>query len=70
MALTNPAVTREAVQARLEGRNSDVGGMIFKGALLGCLVVVLGALVALVASVSGDGKIGFIQTAVMPSHWR
>lgn len=64
MALINPAVTREAVQARLEGRKTDFGGAVFKALLLVCLFVVLGALVALIVSVSGDGLEVFSQRGI------
>lgn len=55
MALTNPRFTRTAVESRLVGRRSDTTGAAFHLLLLACLVVVLGTLVALIGSVSGEG---------------
>lgn len=55
MGITSPELTREVVAARLEGRKSDVAGTLFKGALVLCLFVVLGSLVALVISVAPSG---------------
>jgi len=55
MALTNPTITRGAVESKLLGRGTDTRGTAFGVLLFACLVVVLGALVALIASVSGDG---------------
>ena len=41
MALTNPAITRDAVKAKLEGQKTDISGAIFKYSLIACLLVVL-----------------------------
>ena len=55
MAITSPNVTREVVQARIEGRKADIGGAAFKIILLLSLALVLAALVALIASVTPEG---------------
>lgn len=55
MALVSTEATHDAVRARLEGRRSDVSGTVFKVVIVGCLVFVLGALVALLVSVAPDG---------------
>lgn len=55
MALTSPAITRDVVEAKLEGRSSDVSGSAFRWTLVACLVFVIAALIALVLSVSPEG---------------
>ena len=55
MALVDTDLTRDLVQARIQGRQSDTAGAVFKGALVACLVVVLAALVALLISVAPAG---------------
>lgn len=55
MAITTPTVTRELVESKLTGRKSDTSGAAFKALLIACLVLVLGSLVALLTSVSGEG---------------
>ena len=56
MALANPTVTRDAVQARITGRKSDVGGAIFRIALLSALLITLAVLVVLLVDVFRDGS--------------
>ncbi len=55
MALVDTDLTRDLVQARIQGRQSDTAGAVFKGLLVACLVVVLAALVALLISVAPAG---------------
>lgn len=55
MALVDSDLTRDIVQARLQGRQSDTVGALFKAALIACLVIVLVALVALLVSVAPAG---------------
>lgn len=55
MALVTPKATTEVVQARLKGEKADLSGAAFRWMLVGSLVVVLGALVALIVSVSPEG---------------
>jgi phosphate transport system permease protein len=55
MAISSPTITRDIVEAKLEGRKADVSGAAFKWSLIACLVFVLGALIALIYSVSGEG---------------
>ena len=55
MALVTPKSTTDVVQARLKGEKADLSGTAFRWMLVGSLVVVLGALVALLISVSPDG---------------
>ena len=55
MALISPTVTRDVVEAKLSGRKSDASGTAFKWTLIACLVFVLGALIALLVSVSNEG---------------
>lgn len=55
MALISPTVTRDVVEAKLEGRKADVSGTTFKWTLILCLLLVLGALIALILSVSPEG---------------
>jgi len=55
MALTSPEVTQHVVESKLKQEGSDRSGTAFQILLISCLVIVLGALVALLASVSGDG---------------
>lgn len=64
MGLTTPKVTTEVVRARIEGRSTDVSGTVFKGALLACLVFVLGALAALLVSVAPDGITVFQERGI------
>lgn len=55
MALVDTDLTRDLVQARIQGRQSDTAGAVFKGLLVACLVVVLAALIALLVSVAPAG---------------
>lgn len=55
MALVDTDLTRDLVEARIQGRQTDTAGAVFKGALVACLVVVLAALVALLISVAPAG---------------
>jgi phosphate transport system permease protein len=55
VALVDTDLTRDLVQARIQGRQSDTAGAVFKGLLVACLVVVLAALVALLISVAPAG---------------
>ena len=55
MALVDTDLTRDLVEARIQGRQSDTAGAVFKGLLVACLVVVLAALVALLISVAPAG---------------
>lgn len=55
MSITNPNATRAVVEAKLKGQKADLAGGIFKATLIGCLLLVLVALIALIASVSGEG---------------
>lgn len=55
MALVDTDLTRDLVQARIQGRQADTVGAAFKGALIACLVLVLAALVALLVSVAPAG---------------
>lgn len=61
MALTAPDITADVVRARLHGEKADIGGAAFRFMLVACLTIVLGALVALITSVSGEG-IGVFST--------
>ncbi|HEX2577799.1 MAG TPA: phosphate ABC transporter permease PstA [Aquihabitans sp.] len=55
MAITAPEITTDVVRARLQGEKADVSGAAFKDLLVACLAMVLAALIALIASVSGEG---------------
>jgi phosphate transport system permease protein len=55
MALVSTDLTREAVRKRIEGRRTDTAGTAFKVLLVGCMVFVLGSLIALVTSVAPAG---------------
>jgi phosphate transport system permease protein len=55
VALVDTDLTRDLVEARIQGRQTDTAGAVFKGALVACLVVVLAALVALLISVAPAG---------------
>jgi phosphate transport system permease protein len=55
MAITAPEITTDVVRARLQGEKADVSGAAFKYLLVACLAMVLAALIALIASVSGEG---------------
>ncbi|HUQ63033.1 MAG TPA: phosphate ABC transporter permease PstA [Acidimicrobiales bacterium] len=60
MALSTPArtattITPEVVRARLQGRRVDVGGRIFRGALLCALLFSLGILAILIFNIASDG---------------
>ena len=55
MALVDTDLTRDLVEARIQGRQTDTAGAVFKGLLVACLVVVLAALVALLISVAPAG---------------
>jgi len=55
MALTTPDITASVVRARLHGEKADIAGAAFRYLLIACLTIVLAALVALIASVSGEG---------------
>jgi phosphate transport system permease protein len=55
VALVDIELTRDVVQARLQGRQTDTSGALFKALLLACLTFVLAALVALLISVAPAG---------------
>ena len=55
MAVTAPHLASDMVKAKLQGKNSDPSGRAFVFVLVGCLIFVLVALVALLISVSGEG---------------
>lgn len=55
MSVVPSQITSDVVAAKLRGERSDVSGAAFRYLLLACLGIVLAALVALIASVSGEG---------------
>jgi phosphate transport system permease protein len=50
-----PSVTTAMVRRRLLGRRTEIGGFLFQGALLLCLLLALAVLVALLTDIFGDG---------------
>ncbi len=63
--MTTPTITREVVRAKLEGQKADIGGAVFRYLLVACLAVVLASLVALIASVSGEGTDVLIRRGIV-----
>jgi phosphate transport system permease protein len=64
VALVDTDLTRDLVEARIQGRQADTAGAVFKGLLVACLVVVLAALVALLISVAPAGLEVFSERGV------